>query len=80
MKQEESERRKSEEKARRDAIFKQYLNKKEEEEEGVKPRPQKAKPRPKSMFVKAGPGGGDYTEGRSSLLIDSSLRNSSPLL
>ena len=53
-KQEEAERRKSDEKARREQIFKQYLVKKEEEEEGPK---QKSKPktRPKSMFVKAGP-------------------------
>ena len=59
MKQEESERRKSEEKARREQIFRQYIEKKEEDEEGVpRKREEKAKqkPRPKSMFVRAGPG------------------------
>ena len=60
LKQEESERRKSEEKARREQIFRNYLEKKEEDEEGGPPRKReekpKQKPRPKSMFVKAGPG------------------------
>lgn len=62
MKQEEAERRKSDEKARREQIFRQYLEKKEEDEEGPKKEKRTQKSRPKSMFVKAGPGP-DLSEG-----------------
>lgn len=62
LKVDQSERRKSDEKARREQIFKQYLVKKEEDEEGPKREKPKQKSRPKSMFVKAGPGS-DFAEG-----------------
>ncbi|KAL4218145.1 hypothetical protein ACF0H5_022881 [Mactra antiquata] len=67
-KQEEAERRKLEEKARREQIFKQYLEKKEEDEDGPKREKPKQKSRPKSMFVKVGPGAdlGDGVEACSS--------------
>ena len=72
LKQEEAERRKSEEKARREQIFRQYIEKKEEEEEGgPKKREEKSKqkPRPKSMFVRVGPGANldDGLEGSASV-------------
>lgn len=59
LKQEEAERKKAEEKARREQIYQQYLHRKqhqEDEENGTErpqERPAKSKPRPKSMFVKA---------------------------
>lgn len=55
QKQEDAERRKQDEKARREIIFKQYMEKKleKEEEETHDRRPSRAKPRPKSMFVRA---------------------------
>ncbi|KAK3579812.1 hypothetical protein CHS0354_021003 [Potamilus streckersoni] len=56
LKQDEAERRKGEEKARREIIFQQYLQRKENEDDGYLKKPDKAarqKMRPKSMYTKA---------------------------
>ncbi|KAL3891227.1 hypothetical protein ACJMK2_003490 [Sinanodonta woodiana] len=56
LKQDEAERRKGEEKARREIIFQQYLQRKENEDDGYMKKPDKSsrqKMRPKSMYTKA---------------------------
>lgn len=64
MKEEEQARKKAEEKARKEAIFQQYLQKKLDQDEEKSPpsvaitrreRANQSQPRPKSMFAKARP-------------------------